>query len=253
MFFSQFRQGKYHHPLRANLACTLMHKSSPSPSRRVSAIAALVGVLLLFMGTFLHPSSANPTDAIAAFTEYAADRLWVSSHLMQLLGCLSIGASLVLFSQTLMAGAVAVWARLGMAGAIASMAMFSALQAVDGVALKVMVDRWSPAAEPEKAMLFQVAFGVRQIEIGLASTSSLLFGLTMSIYGMAILSDRQFPRWLGAIAILGSTFTIGGGIVYAYSGFSNLGMWLTMPGSILFMLWLIGLGLQQWQQSRSSL
>jgi hypothetical protein len=229
-----------------------MHKSSHAPSRQVTAIAALVGVLLLFMGTFLHPSSADPNDAIAAFTEYAADRLWVFSHLIQLLGCLSIAASLVLFSHTLIAGAAAVWARLGMAGAIASMAMFSALQAVDGVALKVMVDRWSAAAEPEKAMVFQVAFGVRQIEIGLASISSLLFGLTMLIYGMAILSDRQFPKWLGAIAILGSTLNMAGGIVYAYSGFSNLGMWLTMPGSILLMGWLIALGFREWQQSPSS-
>jgi Domain of unknown function (DUF4386) len=223
-----------------------MHKSSPS--RRITAIAALVGVLLLFTGTFLHPSSADPNDAIAAFTEYAGDRLWVFSHLMQLLGCLSIAASLVLFSHTLMAGAAAVWARLGMAGAIASMAMFSALQAIDGVALKVMVDRWRAAVEPEKAIVFQVAFGVRQIEIGLASISSLLFGLTMLIYGMAILSDRQFPRWLGAIAILGSTLNIAGGIVYADSGFSNLGMWLTMPGGILLMGWLIALSIREWQQ-----
>jgi Domain of unknown function (DUF4386) len=228
-----------------------MHKFSHSPSRQVTAIAALVGVLLLFTGTFLHPSSADPNDAIAAFTEYAADHLWVFSHLIQLLGCLSIAASLVLFSHTLMAGA-AVWARLGMAGAIASMAMFLALQAVDGVALKVMVDRWSAAVEPEKAMVFQVAFGVRQIEIGLASISSLLFGLTMLIYGIAILSDRQFPKWLGAIAILGSTLNMAGGIVYAYSGFSNLGMWLTMPGGILLMGWLIALGIREWQQSRSS-
>lgn len=224
-----------------------MHKSSHPPSSRVGAIAALVGVLLLFIGTFFHPSSADPNDAIAAFTEYAADRLWVFSHLMQLLGCLSIAASLVLFSQTLMADTAAVWARLGMAGAIASMAMFSALQAVDGVALKVMVDRWMTAPEPEKAMVFQVAFGVRQIEIGLASISSLLFGLTMLIYGIAMLCDRQFPKWLGAIAILGSTLNIAGGIVYAYSGFSNLGMWLTMPGSILFMVWLIALGIREWQ------
>jgi hypothetical protein len=138
-----------------------------------------------------------------------------------------------------------------MAGAIASMAMFSALQAVDGVALKVMVDRWSAAAEPEKAMVFQVAFGVRQIEIGLASISSLLFGLTMLLYGIAILGDRQFPKWLGAIAVLGSTLNMAGGIVYAYSGFSNLGMWLTMPGSLLFMVWLIALGIREWQQSVS--
>jgi hypothetical protein len=229
-----------------------MNKSSHSSSSRVGAIADLGGVILLFLGTFFHPSSADPNDAIAAFTEYASDRLWVLSHLIQLFGCLSIALSLVLLSQKMADGAAAVWARLGMAGAIASMAMFSALQAVDGVALKVMVDRWTTAPEPEKAMVFQVAFGVRQIEIGLASISSLLFGLTMLIYGIAMLCDRQFPKWLGAIAILGSTLNIAGGLVYAYSGFSNLGMWLTMPGSLLFMVWLIALGIREWQQSRSS-
>jgi hypothetical protein len=53
------------------------------------------------------------------------------------------------------------------------------------------------------------------------------------------------------IAILGSTLNIVGGLVYAYSGFSNLGMWLTMPGSLLFMVWLIALGIREWQQSVS--
>jgi hypothetical protein len=53
------------------------------------------------------------------------------------------------------------------------------------------------------------------------------------------------------IAILGSTLNIVGGLVYAYSGFSNLGMWLTMLGSLLFMVWLIALGIREWQQSVS--
>jgi hypothetical protein len=67
-------------------------------------------------------------------------------HLLtQLCGCLSIALSLVLLSKKMADGTAAVWAKLGMAGAIASMAMFSALQAVDGVVLKVMVDRWTTA------------------------------------------------------------------------------------------------------------
>jgi len=80
-----------------------------------------------------------------------------------------------------------------MAGAIASVAVTSALQAVDGVALKVMVNSWAATPEPEKAALFRVAFGVRQIEIGLASIGSFLFGVTVSTYGIALWLDRRFP------------------------------------------------------------
>ncbi len=52
-----------------------------------------------------------------------------------------IGA-LVLLSRSMANGPAAHWAHLGIAAAIASLAMTSALQAVDGVALKVMVDTW---------------------------------------------------------------------------------------------------------------
>jgi hypothetical protein len=110
------------------------------PSSRISLITAIAGAILLLVGTYLHPMSADPNAPVAAFTEYAADRYWLASHLMQLLGVTLIVATLVLLSRRLAEGAAA-WAALGMAGAIASLAVTAALQAVDGVALKVMVDR----------------------------------------------------------------------------------------------------------------
>ncbi len=144
---------------------------------------------------------------LAAFAEYAADRHWVASHLLQLLGVAMMVAALVLLSQRMEDGPAAEWATLGMMGAVASLAVASALQAVDGVALKVMVDRWAAAAEPGKAALFQAAFGVRQIERGLASIASMLMGLTVAAYGVALWIDHRFPRWLGSVAIVGGVPT----------------------------------------------
>jgi len=60
------------------------------------------------------------------------------------------------------------------------------LQAVDGVALKVMVDKWAASASTEKPIFLQSAFAVRQIEIGLASMTSIFFGVTVSLYGVAV-------------------------------------------------------------------
>lgn len=79
-----------------------------------------------------------------------------------------------------------------MVGAAACTALAGALQAVDGVALKAMVNGWAAVHEAEKATLFQPAFGVRQIEIGFASITGLLSGLTVTIYGIAFLIDRRF-------------------------------------------------------------
>ncbi len=214
----------------------------------VGLIVAVLGAGLLLIGTYLHPMSADPNVPVAAFTEYAADPHWVASHLLQLFGAILLIAALVLFSRRLQNGSAAAWTTIIRAGAGASLAMAAALQAVDGIALKVMVDSWAAAAEPEKLALFQAAFAVRQIEVGLASISSLLFGLTVLVYGIALLIDHRFPRWIGALAIASGVPTAISGIVMAYTGFSDLAMLLNMPASLLLILWVVALGIDGWKR-----
>jgi hypothetical protein len=192
--------------------------------------------------------NADPNVPLAAFAEYAASDHWVAIHLMQLIGVVLIAASLVLLSRKMADGPAAEWATLGAAGAIASVAIAAALQAVDGVALKVMVDSWAASPEPEKAMLFRAAFGVRQIEVGLASMTSLALGLTASIYGIGILIDGRFPRLLGTVAIVGGLPTAIAGIVIAHTGFSNQAMVVGMPSNSLLILWMIAMGIYGWKR-----
>src|SRR5260370_18756394 len=106
------------------------------PGSRIGPIAAVVGAVLLFVGTYLHPMNADPNVPLAAFAEYAASDNWVAIHLMQLFGVVLIGASLVSLSRKMADGPAAEWAALGAAGAIASVAIPAALQAYDRVALK---------------------------------------------------------------------------------------------------------------------
>src|SRR3954469_5828730 len=153
-------------------------------------LLAVFGVGLLILGTVLHPMQADPAIAEAAFAEYAADRHWLASHLMQLAGVGAIISSLLLLARWLVTGPAAPWAGLGTGFGIAGIAAAASLQAVDGVALKMMVDRWAAASEPEKTALFAAAYGVRQIEIGLAGMSCLLLGLTATIFGLALLIDE---------------------------------------------------------------
>jgi hypothetical protein len=199
-------------------------------------------------GTLLHPMHADPHVASAAFAEYAADRHWIASHLLQLAGALAMLAALVLLGRLLAGGAGRTAAVLGSAGAIASMATAAALQAVDGVALKSMVEAWSAAAEADKAGLFHAAFAVRQIETGLAAVASLLFGLTVVLFGIALWREQRFPKWLAAAALAGGAGTGAAGIVMAYTGFSELAMTINMPANIVLLFWMIALGIAVWNK-----
>lgn len=214
---------------------------------QLGAITAISGALLLFLGTLWHPAGADPNDAQAAFAEYAADDAWVASHLLQLSGVILIVVALVLLTRRMATGRGAVWAVIGGAIAIASLATAGALQAVDGIALKVMVDRWAAAAATEKEIVFLATFAVRQIEIGLASIFSLLMGLSVTSYGQALISDRRFPNWLGGLAIVGGLPLVIAGVVMAYTGFSGTAMNINMVSSTLLLVWLAIVGVRLWR------
>ncbi len=208
----------------------------------MGAVAAILGAALLFVGTSLHPMETDPSVPLVVFREYAANRLWVASHLVQLSGIVFIVAALVLLARKLAGGPAADWATLGMAGAIAGLGVASALQAVDGVALKVMVDTWAATPQAGKVAVFRAAVAVREIEIGLASMTSLLFGLTASIYGIALFIDGRFPKWLAASAVAGGVPTAVAGVVIAYAGFSPLSMAINLSAGSVLILWMIVLG-----------
>jgi hypothetical protein len=54
---------------------------------------------------------------------------------------------------------------------------------------------WSNAPPAQKEVAFYAALAVRQVEVGLASTLSLVLGLTVTAYGMALLADRAFRNF----------------------------------------------------------
>ncbi len=214
---------------------------------RVGAAAAVSGALTLFIATLLHPMNADPNDPSAAFAEYAADELWVASHLGQFVGVAVLGVALVALAGTVENGKPSAWARIGALGAAASVATTAALQAVDGVALKVMVNRWAEASGEAQARAFEGAFAVRQIEIGLASLLSLVVGLTISAFGISLLLSRRFPRWLGLLALLGGPASVAAGIGQACTGFSAVSMNLSMSAASILLLWAIAAGVLMWR------
>jgi len=119
-----------------------------------------------------------------------------------------------------------------------------------GVALKVMVDAWAGAPKNEKPMLFQAAYAVRQVEIGLASLMSVLFGITVVVYGLALVVDRRFPKWLGVLGIAGGVPLLVAGAVIAHTGFSGVAMAISMPSSMLLLVWMISVGVFMWPRHR---
>jgi hypothetical protein len=105
-----------------------------------------------------------------------------------------------------------------------------------------MVNAWAGASAAQKEIAFQGALAVRQVEVGFASMFGLLMGLTVTVYGVALLAGRTYPKWMGGLAIIGGVPTAVGGVVTAYTGFSGLAMAINMPASSILLAWMLALG-----------
>ena len=124
----------------------------------------------------------------------------------------------------------------------------AALQAVDGVALKALVDRWAAATGEARPLAFEAAYAVRQVEIGLAALLSLLGGLTLIAFGLAVLGSARYPAWLGALGLLDGLGMAAAGAAQAATGFSGWAMALSMLASSVFLAWavLAGVLMRRW-------
>jgi len=91
-------------------------------------------------------------------------------------------AALLILAQQIETARGKAWAYITAGSAVAGLAVAAALQAVDGIALKAMVNAWAAAPLAQKEVAFHAALAVRQIEVGLASMLCLLFGLTACLY-----------------------------------------------------------------------
>lgn len=214
----------------------------------VGAICSVAGSILLLVGTALHPMDADPSDAIAAFTEYAADRWWVASHLTQLMGIVLMDTALLILARQVEAARGKAWSYVMAGSAVTGLAMAAALQAVDGIALKAMVNAWAAAPLAQNEMAYHAALAVRQIEIGLASMLCLLFGLTACLYGVALFAMRTVPRWLNGVAVIGGALTMVAGVAMASTGFSAITMAVNMPANFLLLVWMCGIGVVMWRR-----
>ncbi|MER5228128.1 hypothetical protein [Streptomyces flaveus] len=178
----------------------------------------LVNVILT---AALHPSGEED-DHPAIFTEYAESSSWVAVHLGQFIGVLvTLSGLLVLYRVLRGANESSLIAQLAAAAAVATAAIWAVLQGLDGVGLKQAVDSWVSASGAEKTIRFANAETVRWLEWGFQSYFRILLGLTLALFGTAILTSRRVAGWLGWTALAAGVCSVIFGVDVGYSGLAS--------------------------------
>jgi hypothetical protein len=221
-------------------------------SMRFAALFLVGGLFTMLTASSLHPASIPPDNSPLVFMEYAADASWLDTHLGQFIGVLALLLGLIGMLRSLSTDgpAAAAFSSLGSAAAIATLALMAALQAVDGPALKFVVDRYaaSPAEMSETAL--RIAEATRWIEVGLNSYFRTMLGVSLALAGLALAVSRNMPRWLGWIALLGGLGSVYQGYYVAHNGFAlSANLFAILPTYLTF-AWMLIAGATLWLLAR---
>ena len=218
---------------------------------RIGAVTLPLGILMIVVGEYFHPSREDPMDNPAVFMEYARSDGWTTIHLAEYFGFLLLIGGLVAlyYSVSAKPGAGAGLAPFGLAAAVTTAASFTVLQAVDGIALKRAVDAWASAPVDQQTAAFAAAEAVRWIEIGMNGLSKFLAGLTLFVYGLAIGLGSTYQRWVGWMALIsGAALMYHGVVVVSYKGF--VPSIPNLVGLVLLAVWACIMAVLMWRNSR---
>lgn len=216
-------------------------------SLRLSAGLLLVGQLLYIGVTQFH-AAGDANNHPAIFAVYAGDEIWAAVHLGQFLSmAILLAGLLALFFVLDIEDEAANWpGRFGAASAVAALALYGVLQAVDGIALKQAVNAWATAPDAEQGARFASAEAIRWLEWGVRSYHDFGLGLALLLFAAAIMRISWVPRPIAYLmGLSGLTYMVQGWVAGS-EGFSPAQSAAIVLGWVLSLVWMIWLVVVAW-------
>lgn len=209
-------------------------------SLRLAATLLLAGQVLFILVTQLHTGGdANDHDSI--FAAYAHSGDWKGVHALQFLAVALVVAGLVVLCPALEARARRpVWsARVGAVLAGVSLALYGALQAVDGIGNKEVDHAWVTASDADRTARFASAEAMRWLEWGMSSYHAYAMGLALVAFaaGMAAVR-REVPRAIGYLSGMSGVAYLAEGWVAGSEGFDATHSVLIVASWVFSLAWM---------------
>ena len=212
------------------------------PSMRLAATLLLTGQLLYLVITQFH-ADGEANNHPAVFAEYAATGNWTAVHIAQFASAaILLGGLAALPAAVEVTAGPAAWAgRFGAGLAAVALALYAALQAVDGVGNKQVDAAWVTAAAADRAARFASAEGMRWLEWGERSYQDFALGAALLLVAAAIVRTPRLGPVAYPMSLSGLTYLVQGWVVGAegFSGTHTILIVLAWALSLSWMIWLV--------------
>ncbi len=222
---------------------TTQYATAALPTRAMShlgAVLAIVGTLLFAAMSAMHGNP--PIDDAAGVLDYVAARpWWRAAHLANILAVLLWVGALSPLAHQLRHDIERGLARLARGVLVAASAVFAGYFSLNGFGWAELAHRWSTATVESRADLL-IEMKVALTMVGsVAFTAQALLGLSVALYGLALVSGSSFPRWLGWLGTVAGAGWLIGALLIRFD--------MIVPCMVLAWTWMVSLGILMWRRA----
>jgi hypothetical protein len=215
---------------------------------RLPAALLIAGQLLYIGVTQLH-AGGDANDHHHIFEHYAENGIWGLVHVGQFLAVALFVGGLRALRHAMQGRSPRAdgLLRLGAGAALVALALYGALQAVDGAALKQAVTAWVAAPEAEQTARFASAESIRWLEWGMRSYHDFSLGLSLLLFGLAFARKGAVPRLIGGLMMLSALAYFAQGWVAGTDGFTAAQSIAIVVAWVLCVGWITWLAGHAWR------
>ena len=213
-------------------------------------VAGVISFVLFISLLPTEPSEILGEDPVDALQKMVDDRaLWLVAHIF---GAFAI--PLIVVGQCALTRSIeTAWGRAALTTAVVGMAVFLVLIGTNGFGIRGVAVLWDNNPQQQESLIL-VAQAIESVLSGLwGMTLSLVVGVPIVLYGVAILASNAYPRWIGWPAIvigLGGTAL---GLAVAWEGALAKSPNDELDGFFVFVpltgVWLLVMAVLLWRKS----
>jgi hypothetical protein len=213
---------------------------------RFGGAMAMAGAVLGLIFNLLHPrgDAAVFDDAAAEVAVVSTTDMWSLIHYMLAISVLLGLLALLVVGRSFRTEPAASWGLLAGGIGIASSAVLFVAVVLDGFAMERLTDGSAGAAEAVHAVIWATFTG------GIAT----YFGLTPMLFGIAMVSGADYPRWLGYLALAGGGLGFVTGTIQWFTGPTSFTMnVLFLIASLVVTIWFLLTGRELWRRAGAAM
>lgn len=220
---------------------------------RAGAIAGFVGTAIGLVTNAVHPRDIVGVTTAERLERIAGFGPWLTIHfgfvVVLVLGLITF----VALYRSLAEGGSA-WARPALATVLVSSAVAAVAFLFDGFGQGVLAESWANANGAAKASLLTTAQGLSAFDEALfVGTMLTLFGATPIVVGIALWTDRSYPRWVAWAGIVSGVLGGGAGVINYLAGeVTDFGYVVFTTASFVATVWFLALSVLLWRRSEAT-